>query len=75
MLNETPAVLRLNLNIRDKHLLTIDVNIKDNSVDVVYVDSENLNYEKLSDGQELIHPKYNDWVKILLRTARAAAKK
>ncbi|GHU33999.1 hypothetical protein AGMMS50256_27030 [Betaproteobacteria bacterium] len=71
----TPAAVRLHLNVRNKHFVTVDTKIKGGNVDIVYVDSKNMNYEKLSSGQEIIHPKYNSWVKYLLKSARAAAKK
>jgi hypothetical protein len=71
---DTPAVVRLNLNVRNKHFVTVDAKIKGGSVDIVYVDSKNMNYEKLSSGQEIIHPQYNAWVKYLLKSARNAAK-
>jgi hypothetical protein len=72
VVSNTPAVIRLNLNVRNQHSLTIDVKIKGNSVDVVYVSSENLNYEKRENGQELIHPKYRTWVSNLLKSARVS---
>jgi hypothetical protein len=75
VIQNTPAVIRLKLNVRNKHFVTIDAEIKNDKVDIVYVDSDNMNYEKLSSGQEFIHPKYNAWVKILLKSARAAARK
>ncbi|MDR3087050.1 MAG: hypothetical protein LBU45_03770 [Azoarcus sp.] len=71
---DTPTTVRLRLNVRNKHFVTVDAKIKGGNVDIVYVDSENMNYGKLSDGQEIIHPKYNSWVKYLLKSARNAAK-
>jgi hypothetical protein len=41
---------------------------------IVYVDSSNMNYVKHENGQEAIHPKYNKWIKNLLKSARSVAK-
>lgn len=72
VVSDTPAAIRLTLiPANKKHTLTLDVHIKGNKADFVYVSSNNLNYEKLPGGQEVIHPKYNAWIKNILKSARA----
>lgn len=67
--SEQGDTLRLVLEIRGKHELTIDVKAGPQAVDVVYVNSINLNYQD-RDGQVLIHPSYGRWVNNLLHTAQ-----
>lgn len=67
--SEQGDTLRLVLQIRGKHELTIDVKAGPQAVDVVYVSSINLNYQD-RDGQVLIHPSYGRWINNLLHTAQ-----
>jgi hypothetical protein len=72
--------------VRNKHAIVVDVTIKGNKVDINYVDSVNMNYLTRKNDlgqdyvlpnqpvQESIHPRYNLWVAILLKTARAKAR-
>ena len=73
VIEDKPARLRLQLDVR-RHRAVIDISIKDNSVDVDYVSSVNLNYEKDDKGYESIHPNYHKWIQKLLKTARKSAK-
>ena len=67
---DTPPVLQLRLDVRNKHSIVVNVTVKGNKVDVDYVDSINMYYRKYEDGQESIHSSYNRWVANLLETAR-----
>ncbi|MDR3159867.1 MAG: hypothetical protein LBU11_12895 [Zoogloeaceae bacterium] len=72
VVEDKPSRLRLQLDIR-RHRLIIAVAVKGGSVDIDYVDSVNLNYEKDAKGNESIHPNYNGWIRRLLKTARRSA--
>ncbi|MFT4172702.1 MAG: hypothetical protein QM639_09105 [Rhodocyclaceae bacterium] len=70
VVSEDPNALRLRLNVRNKHFATVDfLNIDDRACDVKYISSENLNYTKDGDYEE-IHPNYGRWLETLLRDAR-----
>jgi hypothetical protein len=73
VLNDTPKAIRLYLNIRNKHQLTVEVKIDGNNVSVDYINSVNLNYTKDGEGRESIHPSYRKWVRVLLRNAASEA--
>jgi len=72
--SEQPGQLTLHNLIRNKFVVVINVFYDSKNVRVEYVSSENLNYE-LRGGVGYIHPKYNEWVKLLLKdiVARASA--
>jgi hypothetical protein len=53
------------------HVAVVDIVYDKDSFQVHYVRSENLNY-KQRDGEELIHPNYNAWVKNLTADIDAA---
>jgi hypothetical protein len=69
VLSDTPKALRLNINVRNKHQLTVGVKINGDNVSVDYIDSVNLNYAKDGEGRESIHPSYRKWVRTLLKDA------
>jgi hypothetical protein len=73
VVEDTPPVLQLRLDVRDTHAIVVNVTIKGDKVDVDYVDSVNMRYRKVGDGREFIHPSYNRWIVNLLSTARASA--
>lgn len=54
-----------------EHVAVVDIDYNADSFQVHYVRSENLNY-KNRDGEELIHPNYNAWVKNLISDIDAA---
>lgn len=70
LIQDTPTVLRLRLVVRSKHTIVVDVKIKPGKVDVDYVDSINMNYNK---SQGTIHPNYHVWIDRLLQSARVYA--
>ncbi|MDR2925264.1 MAG: hypothetical protein LBU76_04855 [Azoarcus sp.] len=70
VIQDTPTVLRLRVNVRNKHTVVVDVRIKPGKVDVDYVDSINMNYNK---SQGTIHPNYHVWIDRLLQSARIHA--
>ncbi|MDR1350011.1 MAG: hypothetical protein LBJ59_04380 [Zoogloeaceae bacterium] len=72
VLENRPSALRLQLNSR-RYSAVINVKIKGGNVDVDYVSSVNLNYEKDDKGNENIHPSYHKWVQKLLKVARKSA--
>ncbi|MDR0735285.1 MAG: hypothetical protein LBF51_00385 [Zoogloeaceae bacterium] len=73
VIEDKPAGLRLQLDVR-RHRAVIDIKIKGGGVDVDYVSSVNLNYEKDDKGNERIHPNYHKWIQKLLKVARKSAK-
>jgi hypothetical protein len=72
VVQKEPRKLRLKLRVRGKHTIVVDVHINIDMVDVEYVSSINMNYEKSGDGRERIHPHYEKWVRMMLDAARAA---
>ena len=58
--------LQLRNVIRGKHTVVVDVFYDTKGVRIDYVSSENLKYT-MRDGAASIHPKYNEWVKLLLQ--------
>ena len=65
--------LRLNIEVRAKHSVAIDVHIRGNAVDIDYVSSANMLYETDGVGGNFIHRNYGNWVRSLLNVSRAAA--
>lgn len=63
--SEQPGQLQLRNVIRNKHVVVINVFYDTRSVRAEYVSSENLKYE-MRGGVPYIHPKYNEWVNLLL---------
>jgi hypothetical protein len=68
--SEQPGQLTLRNLIRNKFVVVVNVFYDSKSVRLEYVSSENLNYE-LRSGVAYIHPKYNEWVKLLLKDIAA----
>ncbi|HEV2606743.1 MAG TPA: hypothetical protein VGT79_02055 [Xanthomonadaceae bacterium] len=63
--SEQPGQLQLRNVIRNKHVVVINVFYDTKVVRAEYVSSENLKYE-MRGGVPYIHPKYNEWVSLLL---------
>jgi hypothetical protein len=63
--SEQPGQLQLRNVIRNKHVVVINVFYDTTSVRAEYVSSENLKYEMRGEVP-YIHPKYNEWVNLLL---------
>jgi hypothetical protein len=74
IIQDTPNVLRLSLDVRGKHQVAIEVKIDGGNASVDYINSTNLNYSKDEDGRESIHPGYRKWVTALLREAAREAR-
>jgi hypothetical protein len=53
------------------HVATVDIYYDDDSFQIRYVRSKNLNYEN-RDGRQVIHPNYNKWVTNLISDIEAA---
>ena len=68
--SEISGQLTLRNNIRGKHMVVIKLIYDAAGVQVDYVSSENLNYE-LRHGQAYIHPKYNQWLGLLMQDVSA----
>lgn len=66
VISEQPGQLQLRNVIRGKHTVVVDVFYDTKGVRIDYVSSENLKYA-MRDGAAYIHPKYNEWVKLLLQ--------
>jgi hypothetical protein len=66
--------LRLQLLVRNRYSVVVDVRILGNSVAVDYVSSFNMRYRK-GDSVEQIHPSYARWVRSLLQAARNSSVK
>jgi hypothetical protein len=63
--SEQPGQLQLRNVVRNKHVVVINVFFDSKGVRAEYVSSENLKYE-MRGGVAYIHPKYNEWVNLLL---------
>jgi hypothetical protein len=70
---DTPPVLQLRLDVRNKYTVVVNVTIKGDKVDVDYVSSVNMEHKKNDYGIDSIHPNYNRWIANLLKAARAKA--
>ena len=62
---EQPGQVSLHNVIRAKHTVDVNVTYTRQGVDVIYVSSGNLDYA-MRDGVAYIHPKYMEWVNLLL---------
>ena len=62
---EQPGQLTLHNDVRGKHQVEVKVTYDSRGIQVDYVSSENLNY-RVRDGVGYIHPKYNEWVNLLI---------
>jgi len=63
---EAPGVIRGTLNLR-KHTVIVRIEYTTESYRISYEDSDNMGYRKLADGNQMIHPNYNSWVRNLVR--------
>jgi len=63
--SDQPGQMQLRNVIRNKHVVVINVFYDTKTVRAEYVSSENLKYE-MRGGVPYIHPKYNEWVNLLL---------
>ncbi|MDR3299085.1 MAG: hypothetical protein LBU43_03560 [Candidatus Accumulibacter sp.] len=73
VVQDTPNVLRLSLDVRGKHQVAIEVKIDGGNASVNYINSTNLNYSKDDEGRESIHPSYRKWVTTMLKDAAREA--
>ena len=58
------GVIDATLHVRT-HVAVVQIDYNRDSFVVKYVRSDNLNYQRRSDGSEVIHPNFNSWVKNL----------
>lgn len=65
------GVITLEILVRGKHQVVVDVLYDAHSFQIKYVSSNNLNYEE-EDGKRMIHPNYNNWVNNLAQSIKAA---
>ena len=63
---EQSGQMTLRNNIRNKHVVVVNIFYDEKGIRVEYVSSENLNY-RMRDGVSYIHPKYNFWVSTLMQ--------
>ena len=54
------------------HMARIKIAYSDETIEVSYVDSDNLEHEIRPSGEEVIHRNYNKWVRILIREITVA---
>ena len=59
------------IRVRGKHTVVVAISYTDTSFDVAYESSVNMNYKKESDGTEVIHPYYNQWVDKLVKEIKS----
>ena len=64
--SDGPGKMRLHNLVRGKFDVVVDVSYDSHGMSVAYVSSENLNYE-MEGGVAYIHPKYIEWIDLLLR--------
>lgn len=67
---DAPGLLTLQLDVRGKHLVVVDVAYDAGGFEVTYVSSTNLKYEKRGDNS-YIHPNYNRWIGYIVTEVRA----
>lgn len=68
----TPAgngKLLANVNVRSKHMATLDISYSADKYSLIYQTSVNLNYDTRN-GEAIIHPNYNKWVATLVNDIR-----
>ena len=63
---DKPGELTLHNDVRGKHEVEVNVFYDSSNVRVEYVSSDDLDYH-MRDGVAYIHPKYNEWVHVLLK--------
>ena len=59
--NKKPGKLVAQVIVRNKHTLVVSIKYTDDSYDIDYLNSDNLNY-KTKDGVAYIHPNANSWM-------------
>jgi hypothetical protein len=60
-----PGQLVANVNVRNKHTVTVDIAVAPGLYSIKYKDSTNMNYDGVK-----INPHYNKWVQMLSEDAR-----
>jgi len=63
---EAPGVMLGTLHLRS-HTAVVRVDYTTDSYRITYMRSQNLDYERRSDGSEVIHVNYNSWIANLTR--------
>jgi hypothetical protein len=63
---EEPGRIEATLYARS-HVARVAIEYDDTSFNIMYLDSENLDYMQKPDGAEFIHSSYNGWVENLVR--------
>jgi hypothetical protein len=73
VVREVPGKLTLELTVRGKHHVTVDVSYDARQATVEYVSSENMDYKTKGNGVRMIHSSYNRWVHLLVDGIDAAS--
>jgi hypothetical protein len=60
-----PGQLAATVNVRNKHIVTVDIAVTPGLYSIKYRDSVNMNYDGMN-----INPHYNKWVQMLSEDAR-----
>jgi hypothetical protein len=69
---DKPGQVALRYDRGGKHTVVITVDYDDKGYQIRYTSSVNLNYEEVNGVRE-IHPNYNRWIQILIRSINANA--
>lgn len=67
---DVPGRLTLQLDVRGKHQVIIDVPYDVHGFEIVYVSSSNMKYDQRG-SQSYIHPNYNRWTGYIVTEVRA----
>ncbi|ODT37254.1 MAG: hypothetical protein ABS55_03805 [Lautropia sp. SCN 70-15] len=73
VLQDEPGKLTLKYNKQGKHEVVVDALYDEQSYQLRYVDSTNMNYNKDDSGAN-IHPNYNRWIRNLIKYIGSAAR-
>ncbi len=67
---DAPGRLTLQLDVRGKHQVVVEIPYDARGFEIVYVSSTNMKYEKRGEN-EYIHPNYNRWIGYVIAEVRA----
>ncbi len=63
-----PGLLEATILVRGKHTVTVSIPYDEKQYSIKYKESANMEYKEKSDGTQIIHPNYNNWVARLDRS-------
>jgi hypothetical protein len=68
--SDTPGKLGASVLVRGKHTVRVSISYTSSNFSVVYLSSDNMKAQKISNGATMIHPAYNRWVGDLVTAIR-----